>query len=172
MRVLAISDPQWGWIVKEAAGVVPHINPPLYDRWIQSQNMLEGYRLIYLDLHYDGGACMGNEALCAPTIRMANLSGTVVFTGACNIEIGPILPAFLEAGATVVGGEGTNYEYSKGLVGAHLLGMWFRRVYALSGNVALALGLAKARVWMGRRGTLPAARDALKFKIWRPGWTS
>ena len=171
MKVFAYCDREFAWIVERAAGVAPLTSPPLatYDFGrFRNNQAIDGYDLLYLDFHYQGGECLGDGALCVPTILEADMRSAVVFTGACNIEVGPILPAFLASGAAVVGGTGTNYEYSKKLQGAHLLGMWFRRFYSVWPNVSVALNMAKARVFMGRGGGSIAAQDALKFKIWRP----
>lgn len=170
MRTLAYCAASWAGQVRQAAGVEPATAPPRSadDVWGVT---LESYRLIYLDLHAVPGAAVltGDDdlpALSADTVRQARLAGTIAYITSCYLDQTELLPAFLEAGATVIGGSGQNFEYLRGpLRGVHLLGMWIRRglSWGLSAEAALALG--KLRVRLAGDGL--AVEDTLGFRIWR-----
>lgn len=170
MRTLAYCASSWAGQVRRAVGVEPLTSPPLSDGGI-SPPMLEGYDLIYLDLHgQKGWACWQGDAgvwaLCAETVARAHLGGAIVYATTCFIDQTDLLPAFLGAGAVVIGGSGLNFEYESGpLRGVHLLGLWIRRALSLGIPVEAALAIGKLRVRAG--GDSLAARDTAEFRIWR-----
>ena len=92
-------------------------------------------------------------------------------------EFGKLLAAVASApsGDTIViGGDGRNWGGSQYLLGANLLGRWFRKFFATNYDPLRALSLAKARLALTlARDTLinridrtQAARDALAFRAY------
>jgi len=176
MRVFAYCAKSYERMTRRAAGVEPLTCPPVWTLNFDSRR-LEGHDFLYFDLHgqpgepqwYGDGA---RVALTEDQINRADLSGAVVFATSCWLgdEDSPMLDALLDAGAEyVIGGPGENYAYASVLLGAGLLALWFRRLYALGLPVLTALALAKKRLNYGRGKRTYAAMDAREFKAyWRP----
>ena len=170
MRTFACCAASFAEATQKAAGVRPVTSPPLRAGMFDAR-WLEGWDFLYFDLHGQPGQpfWMGDDgiiALTAELVQEANLGGAVVFAASCYLgdEDSPMLEALLEAGASyVVGGEGPNLAGQRSVMGASLLGLWFRRWLAIGLGPVTALQLAKARVqW--RRGK--AARDAEAFRAY------
>ncbi|MBU0494099.1 MAG: hypothetical protein KKA73_04915 [Chloroflexi bacterium] len=180
MRVFAYCAQSFAATTRAAAGVAPLTSPPLtgatFDpRW------LAGYDLLYLDLHGQPGqpTWWGDEAvaLTAAQIQTTDLTGAVVFAVNCHLADAdsPMLDALLSAGARyVIGGDGRNWGGERALLGAPLLGQWFRRLLRVHVPPLLALRWAKARVqadlWAAdaqeRHDLAEAARDTLAFQAY------
>lgn len=174
MNVLAYCAESYREATRRAAGVEPLTCPPLDSRTFDPF-WLEGQDLLWFDLHglpFDR-AWYGDDhqrALLAHDVHGLRLRGAVVFAASCHVSPGsPMLEAFLDAGATMVGGPGRNYGGRETVLGAGLLGMWLRRGLAAGLGVDRALALAKARVKVAAvvGGNRMAARDALGFRMWR-----
>lgn len=181
MRVFAYCAGEFVEAARRASGVAPLVCPPMAESAFAPE-MLEGYDLIYLDLHGEpwGARLYGDHhtaALATWQAREADLTGAVVFAVSCYMadEGSPMLQAFLDAGARyVIAGEGRNWAASKAVTGAHLLGMRFRQLMAWGMEPLAALRLAKRWValaallaWgLGRSGGGEAERDALEFRAY------
>ncbi len=159
MRVFAYCCAEFEEATRKAAGVIPLLSPPttaaLFDsRW------LEGYDLLYFDLHGEPGLDYwrdgeGIPALYAFQIEQANLDGAVVFALNCYLadDDSPMMDALLDAGASyVIGGDGRNYGAAHSPRWAGLLGLWVRRLMQVGLPPLRALGLAKQRVKLKGRG--------------------
>jgi hypothetical protein len=174
MRVLAYCAESYREATRRAAGVTPLTCPPLESLTFDPY-WLEGHDLVWIDLHglpldrawYGDGR---RRALLAHDVHRLELGGTVVFAASCHLDQdSPMLAAFLDAGATVIGGPGLNYAGRETVLGAGLLGMWLRRGLQAGLDAARALAVARARVRLTAiMGTnRMAARDALGFRMWR-----
>ncbi len=171
MRVFAYCCASMLERTRRAAGMYPRLCPPINVACIAPRT-LEGYDLLYLMLHGmpDQPFLYGDRwetALSAETVRSANLAGSVVYSGACYLAESPMLPAFLEAGAVVIGGSGRNYSVKGGFDLVDLLGQWVRYGLAAGLTPERALRLGKARLRLGRISK--ERRDTLKFEMWVPG---
>ena len=156
---------------RRAVGIYPRLCPPIHAACIAPRN-LERYDLLYLMLHGmpDQPYLYGDRwetALSAETVRSANLTGSVVYSGACHLAESPMLQAFLAAGAVVIGGSGRNYSVKGGFDLADLLGQWVRYGLAAGLTPDRALHLGKMRLRIGRPGK--ERRDTLGFQVWNPG---
>lgn len=175
MRTFAYCCASYQRPVEKAAGVVPMTCPPQASKNFWIPGLLEGQDLLYFDLHGGPGDAqwygdLGLIALRAEQIRDTDLTGTVIFAANCYLgdTDSPMLDALLAAGASwVVGGEGPNYATKGGLLaGAHLLGLWFRRLLAQGLDVPAALRMAKARTLASRWVWTQASKDARGFKAY------
>ena len=176
MRVFAYCCASFRDITRKAAGVKPLLSPPTSALDFDPA-YLEGRDLLYFDLHghqyqsfwWGDGHTV---ALTAQQIRGANLDGAIVFALSCYLadESSPMLDALLDAGARyVVGGDGRNWAGGRqALMGAGLLGLWFRRLLARGMPPLSALAWAKRRVGLSavKRGKRLAAKDTLEFRAY------
>lgn len=175
MRVLAYCDAGFERATRQAAGVTPLTCPPVTAATLDA-TVLQGYELLYFDLHGDPGKSwwyglinhgMVSEritALHADQVSGLDLHGTVVFAATCHAgdPDNPMARAFMDAGARVIAGEGENYGPPGGrLYGAPLLGLWVRRGLELGWSITAALRLAKAMARMAGK----AAKDAVGFQL-------
>lgn len=172
MRVLAYCANAYAMTTRRAAGTDPLRCPPVTAQTLDL-GMLEGNDLVYLALHAlpDTPALLGTEtgppvALYAHQLEGVNLGAAAVFVESCYLgdPVHPMRAALLKAGASVVvAGPGRNYIRRDRVIGADLLGLWFRRGLGRGLSVDKALRLAKWRVWVSAMVS-PAARDALEFR--------
>ena len=178
MRVFAYCAKSFEDVTRRAAGVQPLICPPLTaDKIHSTLQRLTGYDLLYFDLHgQPGEACwFGDDytiALSAAQLCEVNLTGSIVFALTCYLadEGSPMLDALLDAGARyVIGGDGQNWAGKRrAVMGAGLLGLWFRRLLAWGVPPLTALGWAKRRVSLSamKKGKRLAAKDTLEFRAY------
>jgi hypothetical protein len=183
MRVFAFCARSFQYSVAKAAGVEPLLSPPVEafgengpefnPRWVS------GYDFLYFKLHGITAQPFwyGDDMITAVTaeqIASSDLHGAVVFVANCNTwdptrpgsprEQAPMLIALLRAGArAVVAGPGPNYGKSRGIYGADLLGINFRRFLQFF-PIEQAFELAKVPVKLAARRD-PQAADALDFRL-------
>ena len=177
MKVFAYCCASFEDITKRAAGVAPLCSPP-FTVYNLDLALLENHDLLWFDLHGAPGESywLGDDrtlAMTATELRKANLDGAVVFALNCYLadEDSPMMDALLDAGARyIIGGDGKNWAGSKrALMGAGLLGLWFRRLLAWGIPPLKALSLAKKRVeWsmIDKAGKRLAAKDTLQFRAY------
>jgi len=181
VRILAYCD--WRYlaatrrVVGEGKETMIVSSPPLFASHILPE-FLEGYDLLYLDLHglpqsgflytqtYNKA---GDFALNFQTVRRADLDGTVVVATTCYLPETPFVNAFLHAGAAaVIGGSGANYGSRRRLSGAQALAKHVIRNLQRDVAPAAALGRAKKRLRRDKRRMIlerTATKDALAFKL-------
>lgn len=173
MRILAYCDRRYRAATEKAVGRGATLltSPPLDSRTL-SPDMLEGYDLLYFDLHGTPGEGVwygdGTVALLAEQLRVADLSGSVVFALNCYLadEDSPMLDALLAAGARlVIGGDGINWGGRRRLIGAGRLGLWFRRLMVRGLAPLHALAVAKVFLRWGVRNR-EAIKDTLAFRAY------
>ena len=176
MQIFAFCAASFRESVHRAAGVVPVTCPPYQVDGVPPVHLLfermQAANFLYFKLHglagqpyWYGDGWM--TAISAAQLCSLDLSGAVVFVANCFLADSPMLPALLDAGArAVVGGHGENYARSRGVDGADLLGLWFRRFCQAGLQVRMAMALSKVRL-KARRPT-KAIRDALAFELWTP----
>lgn len=189
MRIFAYCARSFAPAMARMAGVTPVTCPP-WNTFTFRPQWLEGQELIYFDLHGLPGLAHWFEeqyspmlkipsrtmAITAEQLRGVELGGAVVFCLSCYLEPGsPMLEALLDAGASyVIGGEGLNYGGTNQLMGADLLGYWFRMALERGRSPLAALALAKRIIKfdlfkhavLGQEQALEAARDTLKFRAY------
>lgn len=189
MRTFAYCAKTFAPAMARVAGVTPVTCPPWTVFTFRPQ-WLQGQGLIYFDLHGLPGLDHWFEevpspmlkipsrtmAITAEQIRSADLGGAVVFCLSCYLEPGsPMLEALLGANASyVIGGEGLNYGGTSQLMGADLLGYWFRIALERGREPLAALALARRIVKLdlfkhavlGQKKAEEAARDTLKFRAY------
>lgn len=176
MRVCAYCCASFRDITRKAAGVSPLTSPPTSALDFDLAQ-LERRDLLYFDLHGHQYQSFwwGDErtvALTAQQIRETNLDGAIVFALSCYLadEGSPMLDALLDAGARyVVGGDGQNWAGGRrAMLGAGLLGLWFRRLLTWGMPPLRALAWAKWRVRLSavKRGKRLAAKDTLEFRAY------
>ncbi len=175
MRVFAYCAKSFEDATRKAAGVEPFACPPLDSGSVPFFEM-EKSDLIYFDLHGAPAETVwfgdyGIVAITASQIRELKLAGAVVFALNCFLgdQNSPMLDALLDAGAAyVIGGDGENYSgTSSPSYGAGLLGLWFRRIFAMGIDPLKALQLAKQRLkfdYPQNMEIYQANRDALQFR--------
>jgi hypothetical protein len=179
MRVMAYCCQSFKRAVKRAAGVEPITCPPLDANMIDTRD-LEGYDLLYLDLHGqpDDTAWYGDDqdvALTCEQVEKMNLRGTVVFAANCYLgdENAPMMAALMQAGAKcVIAAPGKNYGGKKNLTGSSSLGHWFRVFFGLKKDPDWALKTAKnalkaeraASSISGSKKLSDAIDDTLEFR--------
>lgn len=178
MRIFAYCCASFEGVTGRAAGVQPVVCPPATAYNIHPVlQRLAGYDLLYFDLHGLPGEAywLGDDrtvALTASQLREVNLIGTTVFALSCYLadEGSPMLDALLDAGARyVIGGDGRNWAGKRRtMMGAGLLGLWFRRLLAWGMPPLKALAWAKQRVKLSalKRGKQLAAKDTLDFRAY------
>jgi len=181
MRVFAYCCASFAEATRKAAGVEPLLSPPMSAGSFEP-GWLEGYGLIYLDLHGEPGVGYwrgddGVIALMAWQMREVDLSGAVVFATNCYLadEGSPMMEALLEAGVRyVIGGAGQNWANTKRPAGAAWLG-WRVRVLMERGVDPLrALGMGKrllrlhaaANGVLGRKRKVLVDKDTLAFRAY------
>ena len=181
MRVFAYCCASFAEATRKAAGVEPVLCPPASTQTFDP-GWLEGYDLLYFDLHGqpDARHWQGDDAvlaLAASQIRQADLGGAVVFALNCYLadEGSPMMDALLDAGARyVIGGDGKNWAGQRDVYGAGLLGYLFRQLLARGVSPLKALALAKGGIRIKMKvdriakktGKVKAARDTLAFKVY------
>lgn len=179
MRILAYTDQRYAVATRQVVGVGATIltSPPLYAADV-SASMLQGYDLIYIDLHGDPGSVYlysGKPALQAAlkldTVLGSNLTGCVVLATTCYLPQTKFIEAFLNAGArAVIAGDGENYGDRTRLSGAQVLAHKFIECY--TGNAGTALEWAKqsmqSSLW-ARFFQRKATADALQFRLFQIG---
>ena len=159
----------------------PLTSPP-FDALAFDPRWLEGYDLLWFDLHGQPGLEWwlgdgGVVALTAKQVRGVDLGGALVFAVNCHLaDAGsPMLDALLAAGAGyVIGGEGINWGGQRLLFGAGLLGLRLRQLVERGTGPLLALAWAKRWVTLslaanrvlGRGDMVEAARDTLGFRAY------
>jgi hypothetical protein len=181
MRVFAYCAASFEHSIKKAAGVLPHLSPPVTLASFQPQ-WLEGYDLLYFKLHGlpEQPFWYGDNwitALDAEQIRKANLSNAVVFVANCHLYQDtlnfryfttrdgkhPMLTALLDAGAqAVIGGAGSNYAKPKTIHGADLLGLALRRLLSLGFSPFPSFRLARLSLRFKPKNA--ATKDTLNFR--------
>ena len=183
MKVFAYCCKSFEESVSKAAGVTPHTCPPLtadqFDyKWLEGQDML------YFDLHGipNDPTWYGDErevALVAEQIRIADLSGSVVFAVNCYLadEDSPMMDALLEAGAKyVIAAPGENYGGTHSTRWASFLGLALRTMMQLGFDPLRALALAKDALKIDRVASsilnstdskeVKAIQDTLEFRAY------
>jgi len=176
MRVFAYCCASFEDITRKAAGVEPLLSPPVSALSFNPCD-LAGCDLLYFDLHGRPGQSYwwGDKrtiALTAMQIREADLRGTIIFALSCYLadSNSPMLDALLDAGARyVIGGAGKNWAGGRrSMLGAGLLGLWFRRLLSWGMPPLKALAWAKQRVRLSamKRGKRLAAKDTLGFRAY------
>lgn len=177
MNVLSYCCASFRGATHLASGVRPLVCPPV--TWYTFPvGSLAGQDLIYLDLHGRPGDAQwygDNDvvALNEHQVRRMDLSGVTVFAVNCYLgdTDSPMLDALLDAGArAVIGGSGENFAGENRLLGASLLGYWFRRAMEWHRPPEVALTVAKRALWLTRLwARSPAHRqatdDALAFRV-------
>jgi len=183
MKILAYTDKRFLMATMKVVGreADVFVSPPM-DKWKFKAEWMQGYDLIYLDLHGErdardlcvyGGSNPGWKirALGIETVWRAFLKGAVVFATSCYLPETPFVKAFLDAGArAVIAGEGVNWGGKTRMMGAQLLA---REILSRAGEgwempvgdyVSLAKdGLRKSwRRLMNRE----AVEDALAFEVY------
>lgn len=175
MRVFAYCCASFRNATRRAAGVEPLLSPPTSALNFDVAG-LENKDLLYFDLHGQPDSPMWwgdeqTEALTAMQIRDANLGKAIVFAVNCYLadEGSPMLDALLDAGARfVIGGDGQNWAGKETILGASLLGLWFRRWLALGIPPLTALAWSKrnVRVSAVRKHKRLVVKDALAFRAY------
>jgi hypothetical protein len=179
MHILALTDERYLEATRQVVGKRATVLtcPPTFASDLTPAD-LEGYSLIYVDLHGQpesvylrAGEGQDLPALNAQTVRQADLAGTVVFATTCYLPQTPFLPAFLQAGAVaVVGGDGENWGKRKKPVGAQsLAAKMLARMRAGGVGLPEALEQAKREMRWSLENLLDrkATQDALRFEIYR-----
>jgi len=176
MRTFAYCAASFEDITRKAADVSPLCSPPtsVYNFDLA---LLENQDVLFFDLHGLPGESfwLGDDhvlAMTATELRKADLTSAVVFALNCYLadSNAPMLDTLLDAGARyVVGGDGKNWAGKKReIMGAGLLGLWFRRLLAWGVPPLRALAWAKQRVRLSalKRGKQLAAKDTLQFRAY------
>jgi len=176
MRVFAYCCASFRDITRKAAGVEPLISPPtsVYNLDVRQ---LSGHDLLYFDLHGLPGESfwLGDDhtlAMTAAALREADLRGATVFALSCYLadENSPMMDALLDAGARyVVGADGRNWAGGRqAMMGAGLLGLWFRRLltWGVPPLRALAWGKRRVRLSAVKQNKRLAAKDTLGFRAY------
>lgn len=173
--ILALTDRRYLRQTIDVAGDDAHIwsFPPMTAGRLGTRD-LEGYDLIYIDLHGEpsGGYLYtfdGTPALSFQTVRGAMLEGVLVVATTCYLPETPFLDAFQNAGALVVAGSGPNYGDDRGWVrGAQLLAQHIIRRVRAGEPIKDAYASAKQMLrYSWRRWLDPkATADTLNFKLY------
>ena len=177
MNVLAITDARYREATRRVVGrylATLLTAPPVTGHMIKPA-MLEGYDAIYIDLHGIPGSGLLyaktdkflDPVLSTEVVKAAYLRGVVVIATSCYLPETPFLDAFLERGATVIGGPGVNYGGRKMVAGAQVLARLILSGLAKGLDAVAALNQARDRLWW-RQWIDPAVRDALGYELWRP----
>jgi hypothetical protein len=170
--------------VAKAAGVMPLTCPPITAEYFKREWLERPYDLLYFSLHGlpEQPYWYGDKWITAITAEQfagLDLSETVVFAANCYLEGSPMEKAVLDCHAkALVGGSGRNWTRAVRLVGANLLGWYFRRLLLCGFEASNALHLAKLGV-KGKNAQIKnrvikrdyddedyeANRDAMAFKV-------
>lgn len=181
LRILAITDKRYVRSTLEVVGEEGDIlvSPPLTASEIQP-SWLEGYDVIYIDLHGLPGSAylyagenQDLPGLSFKTVRQAWLDGAIVVATSCHLPSTPFVDAFLAGGArAVIAGEDVNFGGRTRASSAQRLAMdviFFLRAAGADWDVQEILDKAKTR--LGREfGSLfrpRITRDALAFKLYQ-----
>jgi hypothetical protein len=172
MRTFALCSPEQRDVVRRAAGVEPHLSPPV-SLDLVTPSLFEGYDFLYIKLiGVQGQPYWWNEdgyrVVSADVLKETDLSGATVYAAACYLPQTPMLDALLEAGAEyVIGGAGLNYYWPGRLSGVDLLGLYVRWMVERGINPQTALAFGKARLWLKRPDKV--TRDTKRFRAWKGG---
>lgn len=178
MRILAICDSRYvkaTWRVVGRSEARVYASPPLFAPDVEPK-LLEGYDVIYLDVHGEsGGGYLYSYAGKSPlatlsfqTVQEARLDGVVVVATTCYLPSTPFVKAFLAAGASaVIGGPGPNWGTKRRLSGAQVLAR--RIIEELRAGIAPDEALRRSkkalrsslRMFFDRKATV----DALGFEV-------
>lgn len=175
MRVLAYCDQRYLAATRKVVGRGAKIvsSPPLSAHDV-GPGFLEGYDVIYLDLHgepgsgylYSYASYHPLAALSFQTVQRAKLEGVVVVATTCHLPETPFAYAFQDAGAVLVGGSGRNWGTRRRLSGAQVLAKHIidglRRGYRV--EKALELAKRKLRYSLRRLYDRKSTMDALAFR--------
>lgn len=178
INALALTDKNYqAATLKVAPEADLWVFPPMLASYLMPEH-LEGYDLIYIDLHGQPGSVYlycGESQLAAAInldcVREADLRGTAVFMTTCYGPETPFVEGFLAAGATAVAaGRGENWGTRTSLTGAQLLGKFFLEEYEQSGDAKGALEQAKKLMRLNLKNYIhpeywKAARDAFEFQV-------
>jgi hypothetical protein len=170
MKTFALCSPEQQDVVRRAAGVEPHLSPPV-SLDLVTPSLFGGYDLLYFKLiGVQGEPYWWNEdgyrVVSADVLSEADLSGAVVFSAACYLPETPMLDALLDAGADyVIGGAGLNYYWPKEISGVDLLGLMVRWLLEHGTPPKWALMIAKGRLFIGRRDKVN--EDTRQFTMWK-----
>lgn len=176
MKVHAYCCKSFEGITKKAAGVQPLTCPPTTAYNLDITH-LAACDLLYIDLHGLPGETfwLGDNHILAFTteqMRQMDLRNTIVFALSCYLadQESPTLDALLDAGARyVIGGDGKNWAGGRrSMLGAGLLGLWFRRLLSWRVPPLKALAWAKQRVRLSamKKSKRLAAKDTLAFRAY------
>lgn len=172
--------------VQKAAGVKPLTCPPINvsnfnSDWLHPE---KPYKLLYFSLHglpeqpYWYGENW-ETAISAQHFEGIDLTQTVIFAANCYFEGSAMEKALLACNPrAIIGGSGRNWTRTVRLIGANLLGWYFRRLFLCGLGVNQSLHLAK----LGVKGNnakiknkvikspadavdVDANLDAMKFKV-------
>lgn len=180
MHIFAYVDQRYQNATRKVVGEGATLltSPPIYAADFNPE-WLEGYDLIYLDLHGQPGSVYlysGEEgrmaALSLKVVRAARLGGAVVFATTCHLPNTHFLDAFLDAGASaVIAGMGLNWGKQTRASGAQLLAMLTIRAMKAGKAFDVALADAKARLRFSLQRLLDrdATEDALAFQAYIQG---
>jgi hypothetical protein len=174
--ILALTDRRYLRQTIDVVGDDAHIwaFPPMTAGRLEPAD-LEGYDLVYIDLHGEpsGGYLYtfdNTPALSFQTVRQATLESVLVIATTCYLPQSPFLSAFQDAGAAVIAGDGPNYgEDDRGAArGAQLLAQSvIRRVIAGESPKAAFVQARQILRYSWRRWLDPrATADTLKFKFY------
>ena len=174
MRVLAITDGRYLKATRRVVGDADLlVSPPLAAADITA-DCLEGYDVIYIDLHGIPSSAflynsLGTAAVSLAPVRAAHLAGAVVISPACYLPESPFLEALRRAGADVIAGTGPNWGTRKRISGAQVLARYVMDALRRGADAEAALDEAKARLGRSPRRLFDrkATRDALEFKLYR-----
>lgn len=178
MRVFAFCDRRYQVATRKVVGPEAEVisSPPIFASDVNPE-WFEGAEFFYVDLHGQPGSVYlwsGPReqwaALHVHVVARAKLAGTVVVATTCYLPETPFLQAFLDAGATVIGGGEGNYGTRRRLSGAQVLAKDVLAGLRAGRGTEEAFERAKALLrlnpvrWLTDR---KATADALAFKIWR-----
>lgn len=188
MKTFAYCRASFERSVRRAAGVQPLLSPPVCMDTLHPGE-LRGHYFYYFNLHGLPGEIYWygdnwQTAIGLHQLQAVGWTEAVVFVANCygltvHGEPDRMVQAILDGGASaVVAGMGTNYATAGGLVGADLLGAYFRlgvRMH-LGPERAFSVAMGVLRRWYSaaRLGRLPegqrlAAKDTLGFRIFVRG---
>lgn len=177
MRIFAYVDQRYQHATRKVVGEEATVltSPPIY-AFDFNPEWLEGYDLIYLDLHgrpnsiylYSGEEGLSG-ALDVKHVFNARLGGAVVFATTCHLPDTKFLSAFLDAGASaVIAGAGLNWGNRTRISGAQLLAALTIRALRAGKTADDALIEAKRRLRFSihRLRDWGATIDALLFNVY------
>ena len=158
MKTLAYCMHSQADVVWQATGAHPVTCPPFDYRTFDAR-VFERVDFVWLGLHglpSDPNYLYGNSvpanpfpvrvrALYANAILDLNLGGVVVYASVCHFTDTRFPQYFKKAGATVIGGPGTNYGRDKAVAGADKLGMLLMKIMGNVPKIAVETALVRAK---------------------------